>query len=969
MDKNEEDSKTFALERENQELKKMIISLKENLRKKEKIIDEQNKRIMELTIIHEKGKERIEMNKKMQKKLNIIVKTIEAKKKKEIQILLSKNKKELKKKRKEVENTKKELKKLKKKMKNSKSSKGGLFTSTSESFDFGSESFSFDSEELSSKAFQSGKKKLDFLEKDKKALEKKLKKYENITKVLTSSNLLNYTYKNDKKAIFVRGYLGYIVKQSMKNEKSKTELKFFEELNGNYLEGKENCLINPPLKEEEKAFFPTFFGYWEDYDKLGTECYKLAIERGKSDLEEYIGNNHEKLKFLDRIGICYDVICALDVIFSHNLIHGDIKPQNILVFSGKKIKLLDFEDVSVINGPYEKISGTYNYLDPLAMSKEKRNVSLEKREMYSIIGTVFFILTGTHPFSSFLAMIRTYLSQTYNCNQLPKLLYSIFISMNQYEKEKEIFGDLRNKSSSDPDLAYFFKVIDLAREKKSFFPIISFLTNDKPSKCSVEKKEENIFKNYRFLFDFFCQCCAFSPEDRPSTEILKIKFKKILNLDNVSVKFGTFKDSESFKDSEIKSWKKKNVEEWLDFVSIFLKISDEEFIELKQQFSDFDGKKLLELRESDLLKLGITQIALRKSILFQIANFVGKDRNKWINNYIVFKKLKKIAKFRYNDTDFEFLSKSLSDIDALKETYLNPKFSKEEEEKILDHLEENLEEEEEEEIDIGPKDEEEDVEPEENSSEMKTNCKIPMKLVITDLKISDEAKHIRKFLSPIIRNLPSFRTEFGIFHSSIIIGPWIFEWNKGALIIPKRLHSGMALFAADLDSTMLIKKPLSEILDKIAKCVVKWNTTMNYSQIAKKGAGNCQNFVEDLMNSLQCSLNKEGAFGKFIEEIRKSGKAELVFKPSEDFKKVFNINCDKFEFETHEKLDNFVYDLSKLNGIAMQMDFKEEYKLLKSFDRAFWLRHFRYPKNKLYQSAEKCPFNDPRDTKSYMTYD
>ena len=44
---------------------------------------------------------------------------------------------------------------------------------------------------------------------------------------------------------------------------------------------------------------------------------------------------------------------------------------------------------------------------------------------------------------------------------------------------------------------------------------------------------------------------------------------------------------------------------------------------------------------------------------------------------------------------------------------------------------------------------------------------------------------------------------------------------------------------------------------------------------------------------------------------------------------------------------------------------------MKSFDRAFWLRHFKTPENKLYQPKQSeikgicgCPFDDPVSTNS-----
>jgi hypothetical protein len=125
------------------------------------------------------------------------------------------------------------------------------------------------------------------------------------------------------------------------------------------------------------------------------------------------------------------------------------------------------------------------------------------------------------------------------------------------------------------------------------------------------------------------------------------------------------------------------------------------------------------------------------------------------------------------------------------------------------------------------------------------------------------------------------------------------------------------------------------------------------------------------MNKLGISIDKKGSFGKFLKDMKKKGKCEMVFRPSKKFKKEFKLrrDIDKYKFDTHNELDGFVTMLLSNNCIAFKNEYKDDYKLLKSFDRAFWLRHFKKPDIDTFKpSKEECPFDDPRKTKSYIIY-
>lgn len=118
--------------------------------------------------------------------------------------------------------------------------------------------------------------------------------------------------------------------------------------------------------------------------------------------------------------------------------------------------------------------------------------------------------------------------------------------------------------------------------------------------------------------------------------------------------------------------------------------------------------------------------------------------------------------------------------------------------------------------------------------------------------------------------------------------------------------------------------------------------------------------------------------GTFLKKIREEGKCEMEFEMDFEFRQKFNIKEKKVKFNTHLELDKFVMDLMKID-LELELKYKHEWALLKrfllifihlfcSFDRAFWLRHYKFPTNDKwtpYKEDEcKCPFGDPSETYS-----
>ncbi len=252
-----------------------------------------------------------------------------------------------------------------------------------------------------------------------------------------------------------------------------------------------------------------------------------------------------------------------------------------------------------------------------------------------------------------------------------------------------------------------------------------------------------------------------------------------------------------------------------------------------------------------------------------------------------------------------------------------------------------------------------------------------------------------------------------------------------------------SLLAADIESIATLDR-LDVIRDKVAECIVRWNTSYLYKQNGGNTQtvdgiryGNCQQFVDDCLNALDINMTSSlpTPLKSYLQKLRVKGYGKMEFIWDENFRMVFfnnnnsnkhssttssfsispsslthshfdsslqnehevlsdeddgnatngNLQTDaenkkvdgfdprkyrkknKIVFSTHSELDQFTHYLLSIDP-QFQFKYKYEYYLLKSFDRAFWMRalstHFGNPQFKPHadqHQAPMCPFGDPRD--------
>lgn len=110
-------------------------------------------------------------------------------------------------------------------------------------------------------------------------------------------------------------------------------------------------------------------------------------------------NIRGKFSFLEALDIMYQLCSAVLFAHQHNVIHRDIKPQNIYMVSDGSIKLGDFGIATFLNSSHvtrsEVVVGSVHYLAP-ELSQGK--MASPQSDIYSLGVTLFELITGRVPF-------------------------------------------------------------------------------------------------------------------------------------------------------------------------------------------------------------------------------------------------------------------------------------------------------------------------------------------------------------------------------------------------------------------------------------------------------------------------------------------------------------------------------------------------------------------------------------------
>ena len=112
------------------------------------------------------------------------------------------------------------------------------------------------------------------------------------------------------------------------------------------------------------------------------------------NLQDYV-TEHGVLDEARAIAMAIDIAEALKAVHDIGMVHGDVKPGNVLLAPGHRTKIVDFGLVRDVEGEQDKkIRGTPYYLAPEQCAGRPAD---HRADIFSLGATLFFALTGKRP--------------------------------------------------------------------------------------------------------------------------------------------------------------------------------------------------------------------------------------------------------------------------------------------------------------------------------------------------------------------------------------------------------------------------------------------------------------------------------------------------------------------------------------------------------------------------------------------
>lgn len=116
-------------------------------------------------------------------------------------------------------------------------------------------------------------------------------------------------------------------------------------------------------------------------------------------LKDYLTAKEEPLRFEELVSYGIQILKALSEAHRNQIIHRDIKPQNIMVLQNGQIKVMDFGIAKLPNAETitmtDKAVGTVYYMSPEQASGKKIDC---RSDIYSLGAMLYELATGTTPF-------------------------------------------------------------------------------------------------------------------------------------------------------------------------------------------------------------------------------------------------------------------------------------------------------------------------------------------------------------------------------------------------------------------------------------------------------------------------------------------------------------------------------------------------------------------------------------------
>lgn len=141
---------------------------------------------------------------------------------------------------------------------------------------------------------------------------------------------------------------------------------------------------------------PNIVNVYDVGDENGIYYIVMELVEGIT-LKKYI-EKRGRIPFKEAVSIAIQVANGLDAAHKHNIVHRDIKPQNIIISKEGKVKVTDFGIAKVASSSTINSSSTMGSVHYISPEQARGGYSDARSDIYSLGITIFEMLTGTVPF-------------------------------------------------------------------------------------------------------------------------------------------------------------------------------------------------------------------------------------------------------------------------------------------------------------------------------------------------------------------------------------------------------------------------------------------------------------------------------------------------------------------------------------------------------------------------------------------
>lgn len=209
------------------------------------------------------------------------------------------------------------------------------------------------------------------------------------------------------------------------------------------------------------------YGEYNNLPYIVNEFMKSQTLRDVLDYKKNLGVN-------ETCQIMLQLCDAISEVHSKNIIHRDIKPQNIYYLSDGTVKLSDFGISVLLNSPLnvnenKKVMGTVQYLAPELVYGKKCSF---QSDIYAMGITMFELLTGQVPFDASKISDIAYMQVN---DEMPSVLTIIPTLPKEIDKiifkatAKDVKERYKTVADLRKDILSLYKNKRLTKKKSNFF--------------------------------------------------------------------------------------------------------------------------------------------------------------------------------------------------------------------------------------------------------------------------------------------------------------------------------------------------------------------------------------------------------------------------------------------------------------------------------------------------------------------